>query len=103
MKYGRLVGGILEHAPNIITITIANPTEEQLIEQGYCPIVTAEKPEKEGYVYTPVYAYDKEQNTIVQSFKEEAIPTDPLLEDRMDSIEETVNGILTGGEINEAH
>ena len=100
--YGKLIDGKLQLAPNPIVVdkmTIANPSENILIEQEYLPILNSESPKEEGYYFTPYY--EVEDNVIVQKWqahkKEVAITTEQRLEAVESAVEDLI--LLTmGGE-----
>lgn len=47
---------------------ISNPTQEQLTEAGYKPLVTDEMPIKEGFYYIPYY--EELEEVIVKKWEE---------------------------------
>lgn len=93
--YGKLIDGKLQLAPNPIIInemTIANPNESILQEQGYLPIQNTESPKEEGFYFTPYH--EVEDNRIVQKWqahkKEVAITT----EQRLEAVESAVQDLI---------
>ena len=93
--YGKLIDGNIQLAPNPIFIdkmTIANPSENVLLEQEYLPILHSESPQEEGYYFTPYY--EVEDNVIVQKWqahkKEVAITT----EQRLEAVESAVQDLI---------
>ena len=63
MKYGKIIDGKLQYAGNIINTDkgfISNPTNEQLIANGYKEIEYTEKP-----------TYDKDNEKLVETYTEQ--------------------------------
>lgn len=101
--YGKLIDGYLVRAPNPLQagdFTISNPTETQLLEQEYCPIIAEDKPEKEGFIYTSVYVFDEDNNTIIHSWQKQEMSPEPSLEEQVKLLKNEIN-ILIGADKDE--
>ena len=57
--YGKLIDNRLQIAPNPIIMddkTIANPSNDILVQLGYLPVITKAEPDfVDGYYYKPIY------------------------------------------------
>ena len=88
--YGKLIDGKLQIAPNPLKDdgkTIANPSEEMLLKQGYMPVLFTEQPCREGYYY--IACYKVENNQIIQYWQEYKVDETKTLEDRLITLEQT--------------
>ena len=88
--YGKLIDNKLETAPNPLKAdgkTIANPSEEMLLKQGYMPVLFTEQPCREGYYY--IACYKVENNQIIQYWQEYKVDETKTLEDRLITSEQT--------------
>ena len=86
--YGKLIDNKLETAPNPLKAdgkTIANPSEEMLLKQGYMPVLFTEQPCREGYYY--IACYKVENNQIIQCWNECKVEENQTLESRLDNVE----------------
>lgn len=100
---GKIIDGNLTYPPHKIVLLgmqIFNPTEEQLIQDGYKPIIETvmpEEPAPEGQHYEAQYTDSGE--TITQSWvlvEDEAVdPPVNTISQRVADLEENVNGIST--------
>ena len=100
---GKIIDGNLTYPPHKIVLLgmqIFNPTEEQLIQAGYKPIIETvmpEDPAPEGQHYEAQYT--DSGDTIMQSWVlVDDEPVDPpvkTVEQRVADLEEDVNGIST--------
>lgn len=99
---GKIIDGNLTYPPHKIVLLgmqIFNPTEEQLIQDGYKPItITAipEDPAPEGHHYEEQYT--DTGDTITQSWvlvEDEPAPTGKTIEQRVTTLEQNVSGIST--------
>lgn len=90
--YGTLNNGVVTYAPDIIRlddVTIINPPEEVLIEQGYKPIIRTDQPESEdGFYFNSVW--EEIDGVIKQVWNKIEIP------ELEDDILTKVNKILLG-------
>lgn len=82
MRYAKLINNYPSYAPRrmkIGSVIVYNPTDAQLLSEGYLPVIEAEPPEVEdGYYAAPHWT---EQNgQIVQSWTIEEIPYDDTLD-----------------------
>lgn len=102
MMLGKIIDGNLTYPPHKIVLLgmqIFNPTEEQLIQDGYKPIIETvmpEDPAPDGWHYEAVYT---DGETITQSWvlvEDEAVdPPVNTISQRVADLEENVNGIST--------
>lgn len=99
---GKLIDGKLTYPPHRIVLNgmqIFNPTEEQLLSDGYKPIVETDMPDDapEGQHYEAKYTDDGD--TITQSWvlvdDEPVEPAEKTISQRVADLEENVNGIST--------
>ena len=76
MKYAKLVNNYPSYAPRRIrigSVVVYNPTDAQLLSEGYLPVIETDAPETdERHFATPHWAI--ENNQIVQSWTIEEIP-----------------------------
>lgn len=77
MRYAKLISNQIHYAPRRLRIDsnwVYNPTETQLLDAGYLPVIESEPPEPtDGYYYNPVY--EEANGQIVQSWVAVEIPT----------------------------
>nr|DAI27703.1 MAG TPA: hypothetical protein [Caudoviricetes sp.] len=99
---GKIIDGKLTYPPHRIVMDgmqIFNPTEEQLLSDGYKTITETpipEEPAPEGQHYEAQYT--DSGSTITQSWilvDDETEPSDKTLEQRVTTLEQNVNGIST--------
>lgn len=100
---GKIIDGVLTYPPHRIILDrmqIFNPTEDQLIQAGYKPIVETPMPEEpapEGQHYEAQYT--DSGDTITQSWVlVEDEPVDPAgktLNERVTTLEQDVSSIST--------
>lgn len=99
---GKIIDGNLTYPPHKIVLLgmqIFNPTEEQLIQDGYKPItITAmpEDPAPDGQHYEAQYT--DSGDTITQSWalvEDDPEPTGKTIEQRVTTLEQDVSGITT--------
>lgn len=99
---GKLIDGKLTYPPHRIVLNgmqIFNPTEEQLLSDGYKTITETpipEEPAPEGQHYEAQYT--DSGSTITQSWilvDDETEPSGKTLEQRVTTLEQNVNGIST--------
>ncbi|MBQ7875107.1 MAG: hypothetical protein IJ306_08150 [Oscillospiraceae bacterium] len=77
INFGKITEGKFEFAPNPLVIGGRNYSTndtELFRQEGYYPIRYSERPERNGYYYTAVYAQEGE--TIVQTWEEHVIPSE---------------------------
>lgn len=100
---GKIIDGNLTYPPHRIVLNgmqIFNPTEEQLIQDGYKPItITAmpEEPAPEGQHYEAKYTDGETQITQSWVLVDDK-PVDPAgktIEQRVTALEQDVSGIST--------
>jgi len=76
MRYAKLINNYPRYAPRRMRVGDAwvyNPTDAQLLDAGYLPVIETEPPEPtEGYYYEPVY--EEANGQIVQSWTVEEVP-----------------------------
>ena len=76
MRYAKLINNYPSYAPRRMKIGSAwvyNPTDAQLLSEGYLPVIETDAPETDGrHFATPHWAI--ENNQIVQSWTVEEIP-----------------------------
>lgn len=90
--------------PNPVHLTIANPTENQkatVAELGdWLPMVYTEPPEYDPETQHVTDYWEEEDEKAVQKWEIHDKPPepepDPTIEDRVDNLEEAVDGILRG-------
>lgn len=99
---GKIIDGKLTYPPHRIVLDgmqIFNPTEEQLLSDGYKTITETpipEEPAPEGQHYEAQYT--DSGSTITQSWilvDDETEPSGKTLEQRVTTLEQNVNGIST--------
>ena len=99
---GKIIDGKLTYPPHRIVMDgmqIFNPTEEQLLSDGYKTITETpipEDPAPEGQHYEAQYT--DSGSTITQSWilvDDETEPSGKTLEQRVTTLEQNVNGIST--------
>ena len=99
---GKIIDGKLTYSPHRIVLDgmqIFNPTEEQLLSDGYKTITEtpiSEEPAPEGQHYEAQYT--DSGSTITQSWilvDDETEPSGKTLEQRVTTLEQNVNGIST--------
>ena len=97
---GKIIDGALTYPPHRIVLDgmqIFNPTEEQLMQDGYKTIVETdmpEDPEPEGQHYEAQYT--DAGDTITQSWvlvDDEPAPAGKTIEQRVTTLEQDVSGI----------
>jgi hypothetical protein len=76
MRYAKLINDYPSYAPRrlrIGSVIVYNPTDAQLLSEGYLPVVETEPPETdERHFATPHWAI--QNNQIVQSWTVEEVP-----------------------------
>lgn len=78
MHYAKLINNYPSYAPRRMRIGDAwvyNPTGEQLLAEGYLPVVETEPPETDAQHYAEPH-WAEQNNQIVQSWTVEEIPYD---------------------------
>lgn len=97
MKYGKLISGTLRYAPSTVRDTdgktVFNPGPETLLSLGYKPVryTTMTVDPGIGYYWAP--SWDETETEIVQVWKEEKIPKQPVdAADRLDEIFRILSG-----------
>ena len=99
---GKIIDGVLTYPPHRIVLggmQIFNPTEEQLMQAGYKPIVETPMPEEpapEGQHYEAQYT--DSGDTITQSWvlvEDEPAPAGKTIEQRVTTLEQDVSSIST--------
>ena len=98
---GKIIDGVLTYPPHRIVIDgmqIFNPTETQLISDGYKPIIETDMPDDapEGQHYEAQYTDGETQ--ITQSWvlaEDEPTPAGKSIEQRVTALEQDVSGIST--------
>lgn len=99
---GKIIDGVLTYPPHKIVLLgmqIFNPTEEQLIQDGYKPIIETlmpEDPAPDGQHYEAQYV--DSGDTITQSWvmvEDYPVETGKTLDDRVTALEQDVSGIST--------
>ena len=76
MRYAKLVEGYPSYSPKRMVIGndwVYNPTEEQLSELGYLPVIVSDLPETDEQHYA-VCTWAEEDGHIVQSWTVEELP-----------------------------
>ena len=77
--FAKLINHYPSYAPRRMRVGDAwvyNPTETQLLDAGYLPVIETEPPEpSDGYYYNPVY--EEIDGQIVQSWVAEELPPEP--------------------------
>lgn len=76
MRYAKLINGFPSYAPRRSIIGdkwVYNPTEDQLSELGYMPVIETSAPETDEQHYA-VCSWDEEDGHIVQSWTVEELP-----------------------------
>lgn len=100
---GKIIDGVLTYPPHRIVINgmqIFNPTEEQLIQAGYKPIVETPMPEEpapEGQHYEAQYIDGESEitQTWVLVDDEPVDPAGKTIEQRVTTLEQDVSSIST--------
>ena len=67
--YGKLRGGVLRFAPNILPgdgVNVWNPPEEMYLEQGWKPVVMTEPPDDYPTGYSYESGWEEQDKLIVQ-------------------------------------
>lgn len=87
--------------PNPFRVTVANPTEEQkaqLAEMfGWLEMVHTTPPEYDSVTQYVTDYWEEEEGKAVQKWEVHDKPTpEPTIEDRVDNLEEAVDGIISG-------
>lgn len=98
---GKIIDGALTYPPHRIILDgmqIFNPTETQLISDGYKPIIETDMPDDapEGQHYEAQYTDGETQ--ITQSWvlvEDEPTPAGKSIEQRVTALEQDVSGIST--------
>lgn len=76
MRYAKLINNYPSYAPRrmkIGSVIVYNPTDAQLLEEGYHPVIETQAPETDAQHYAvPHWAI--ENNQIMQSWTVEEIP-----------------------------
>lgn len=99
---GKIIDGNLPYPPHKIVLLgmqIFNPTEEQLIQDGYKPIIETvmpEDPAPDGQHYEAQYV--DSGDTITQSWvlvEDDPAPVGKTIEQRVTALEQDVSGIST--------
>lgn len=100
--FGKIIDGALTYPPHRIILDgmqIFNPTETQLISDGYNPIIETDMPNDapEGQHYESQYT--DAGDTITQSWvlidDEPMEPAEKTIEERVTTLEQNVTGIST--------
>lgn len=76
MRYAKLIDGYPSYAPRKIRIGskwVYNPTDAQLLSDGYLPVIETDAPETDAQHYA-VPHWTEQNNQIVQSWTVEEIP-----------------------------
>ena len=76
MKYAKLVNNYPSYAPRRIrigSVIVYNPTDAQLLAEGYLPVIETDAPETDAQHYA-VPHWMEQDNQIVQSWTIEEIP-----------------------------
>lgn len=109
-KFGKLIEGAIEYAPKpILTeggIYFGN-NENVYLAKGWKKIINTQKPEEtEGFYYTSAWAENETNIEKVWNLNEEETPesvpeeneeediTEPDIEERLTTLEETVDGLV---------
>ena len=87
--------------PNPVNVTIANPSEEQkaAVAQlgGWLAMVYTDAPEYDPETQYVTDYWEAEDGKAVQHWEVHELPTpEPTIEDRVDNLEEAVDGIISG-------
>lgn len=78
MRYAKLINNYPQYAPRRLRVGetwVYNPTENQLLADGYLPVVETPMPETDERHYA-VPHWTEQNNQIVQSWTVEEIPYD---------------------------
>ena len=76
MRYAKLINDYPSYAPRRLRIGSAwvyNPTEQQLLAEGYLPVIETEPPEVDAQHYAEPH-WQEEPNRIVQRWEVKEIP-----------------------------
>lgn len=76
MHYAKLVNGYPSYSPRrmrIGNVWVYNPTDAQLLAEGYLPVVETDMPETDAQHYAEPH-WTEQNNQIVQSWTVEEIP-----------------------------
>lgn len=82
MKYAKLINNCLSYAPRRLRIGdtwVYNPTDAQLLAEGYLPSIETPMPDVDTQHYA-VPHWAEQNNRIVQSWTVEEIPYDDTLD-----------------------
>ena len=90
-----------QRMPNPFAATIANPNETQkaaLAELfGWLPMIYTEPPEYDPETQYVTDHWEESEGKAVQVWEIKELPTpEPTIEDRVDNLEEAVDGIISG-------
>lgn len=102
MDYGKQTAAHgCEDMPNPFRATIANPTEEQkaaLAQMfGWLPKVYAPEPEFDPETQYTSFTWEIEGGRLVRTWEVHDLPpSEPTLDERVDNLEEAVDGIISG-------
>lgn len=102
MDYGKQTAAHgCEDMPNPFRATIANPTEEQKAALAqlfdWLPKVYTQEPEYDPETQYTTYTWEIEDDKLVRIWEIHDNPTpEPTIEDRVDNLEEAVDGIISG-------
>lgn len=90
MRYAKLVEGYPSYSPKIMVIGndwVYNPTEEQLTELGYMPVVESETPKTDEQHYA-VASWRIDDNRIIEEWSILEIPDVATAEDYENALED---------------
>lgn len=87
--------------PNPFRVIVANPTEEQKAQLaamfGWLEMVYTDAPEYDPDTQYVTSYWQKEGGKAVQKWEIHELPTpEPTIEDRVDNLEDAVDGIISG-------
>ena len=92
MRYAKLINNYPAYAPRRFRIGDAwvyNPTDAQLLAEGYLPVVEADPPETDALHYAEPH-WAEENGQIVQSWTVEALPDEVTPEEIAAASEEVL-------------
>ena len=90
-----------EMMPNPFRAIVANPTEEQKVQLaamfGWLEMVYTDAPEYDPETQYAVDHWEEIDGQAVQVWEIKELPTpEPTIEDRVDNLEEAVDGLISG-------
>lgn len=89
-----------ENMPNPFRVTVANPDEETkaILAQmfGWMEKVYTDEPQYDPETQYLTQTWEVAEERLVQTWHINDLPTDPTLEDRVDSLEQNVSDIING-------